>query len=259
MSEDAPVTDAAPAAEAPASEAPAAEESIDLDGELTGDTFDRGYVEKVRREAAKHRTSAKELQQKYESLFEGFDDPADVQYLVDLARNTLNDPSATLKDWERVYNNIREMAGAGEPDALPEDSDEDRPLTRADLERIERERAVDAAQRQIQKEAEELGYSDPQSHQYRSLMWIAANDREVAGDIQKAHAKLEAEREALRQEGVAAYLKQIEENADAFPPVAGGSAGAGGPAGGTQGGPPKDWKSARASAEARIAAMQRGS
>src|SRR5690606_6233252 len=118
----------------------------------------------------------KELQAKYEAVYQGFDDPEDANYMLNLMRKTYEDPSTTLADWERILNNIKAQAGIGdeEPDVEDDDS-EPKYLTEADLERREREKAVSAAEAQIVADATRLGY-EPGSHQYKTLIHIALND-----------------------------------------------------------------------------------
>jgi len=246
----APPVESAPAE---ADAAPAEAEELDLDGELTQDSFDRAYVEKLRKEAAKYRTSARELEQKYQSVYDGFDDPEDVNYLIGLARKVYDDPASTAAEFEAIAKRIREATGVDITDDAPDSLDdiaEDKPLTMADLERIERERAVEAAERQIRAEAAELGY-DLSTHQGKALLYIATN--ETKGDLKAAHEKLEAEREALKKEAIEEYLRSVEENANAFPPVSGGSGGS--PAGSSGSHAPRDFKEASASALARLEAM----
>lgn len=243
-----PVTDAAPA------EAEAEAEELDLDSELTQDSFDRAYVEKLRKEAAKYRTSVRELEQKYQSVYDGFDDPEDVNYLIDLARKVYDDPASTAAEFEAIAKRIREATGVDITEDASDDSlddiAEDKPLTMADLERIEHERAVEAAERQIRAEASELGY-DLNSHRGKALLYIATN--ETNGDLKAAHEKLEAEREELKKAAIEEYLKNLEEQNGAFPPVSGGSGSA--PAGSSNAHAPRDFKEASASALARLEAM----
>lgn len=245
-----------------ASAAPAAvedsptEDDLDLESELTADTYDREYVSKLRSEAAARRTAAKELQAKYEAVYDGFDDPEDANYMLNLMRKTYEDPATTLADWERILNNIKAQAGFGEDDGESEEGEglqEPKYLTEADLERREREKAVSEAEAQIIADATRLGY-EPGSHQYKTLIHIALNDTD--GDLEAAHAKISEELEAVGKAAVEEYIKRVQEGAEQFPPVSGGSASTSGPAGSSGGGRPKTFAEASESALARLNGMK---
>ena len=98
MSDEAPDLSAAAAAAAtevaagPAPAAPAEEEASQLDASLPEgeDTFPREYVEKLRAEAAKHRTRARDI----ESSFDGYS-PAEKARFLELA-SQLSTPSLRL-------------------------------------------------------------------------------------------------------------------------------------------------------------------
>src|SRR5690606_6293431 len=120
------------------------------------------------------------------------------------------DPASTAADFEAIAQRIREQLGGDEPATTPNPAEDDaeKPLTRADPERIERERAVEAATRQIQAEAESLGYKDG-TPEYAQLIWVANNDKEAGRDLQKAHALLLGRVDALKQAAIQEYVESV--------------------------------------------------
>lgn len=249
---DAPAADAPPpAAEAPPV-VPAEAEELDLDGELTEQTYDAAYVKKLRAQAARYRTERNEHDAKIKALYDGIEDPSDVEFLVGMLRKLNDDPASTAKDFEDIAKRIREATGI-EVDAtdLQEEPEADKPLTRADLEQIERERAIEAATRQIQAEANSLGYKDG-TPEYAQLIWLANNDKDAKGDLQKAHAKILGNLDAVKQAAVQEYIESVRAGNAAFPAIS--APGGSGPAGSPNEGGPKDFKSASASALARLEA-----
>ena len=95
---------AAAAAEAPAAPAPPSEPEIEEIPE--GDTFDRAYVEKLRGEAAKHRTRARS----FEEAFAGYTDAEQARFL-DLAKNLNHNPEAALEEFRSVTNRLAGQLG----------------------------------------------------------------------------------------------------------------------------------------------------
>ncbi len=220
----------APATAPPAVEAP--------------ETFDREYVEKLRKEAAGYRTKAKD----YEDAFGGYN--ADEQkYLLDLTRR-LSDPTsqvAAAKEWKEVVEAIESRDGKARPDGKEDPAQQ--PLTRAEYEAMrdeERKQADDSKLLEsIQKEAADLGYK-PDSREYAQLMFELL-DPEVAGDMKKAHERIEGSVKSLKDKVIADYRKEVEANAGRWP----GGAEVTTPV--DQSEAPKDWKDARAAVFAKLA------
>lgn len=240
----------APVADPPA--APPAE--LDLESELEERTYTKAEMQAVRQEAAGRRVSERELKQKLDALHEGLDD-GDAEYLLGIARKLRDDPKSTAAEFralsERIEAALEETdpAPAADPDAA------DKPLTRADLEQIEKERAIAAAQVALTAEAKALNerYVDG-NPEYAQLLWYATHDKDCKGSLQKAHDKLVLRDEGLRQAAVDAYVKGVQETAGAFPPV--GAPGGNGPSSGAPAGGPKTWAEASDSALARLQARQ---
>lgn len=230
------------------------------------DTFPRDYVERLRREGAKYRTTAKERAEALERLkplgsaFEGLE-PDEVEGWTQFISEAKNDPEAALSALMRnAYGLDREgalevldaifEAGEEQPGAAPdpENADDlDRPLTLRDLQRIEQERAQEAEQAQaleaVKKDARELGY-DPDAEvgsqaeaRYHRLLHLAAKVH--GNDLQKAHDALVAEEQALVQ----SYLSKKEQEADSLPTPSGSGGSAAAPDGGTP-----SWEDARRNA-----------
>lgn len=227
------VDPAAPVVE-PAAE-PAAPEVDPFDDTAT-DKFDRSYVEKLRAENAKHRTAAKS----YSDVFERFDEPSrDV--LLDLARTIADDPAAGAA-------RMKELAALleGTPAAEPEpDPNADKPLTRAEYDKIEADKATKAAdaaeQAKIGAEVEGLGYTLG-TREHFTLLWEASHNHK--GDLPAAHKALEAE----RQGNIDAFLEQKRKDAEGTPTA---GSGGGAPA---HDSPIKDFASARRATEERAKA-----
>jgi hypothetical protein len=213
--ESAPEAPAAEAAAAPAAEAPAAEADLDLDAPIEGDKFDRAYVERIRKEAAKHRTELKA----FKDAFEGYED-GDREALMTLARQLKSDPRAAAQEMAAAAEAI---LGHYKEETAEADTDEDAGsefMTRAEYDRIREEEAVRAEQISIESEARDLGYTvNLNNTKYRMLLLTAQSL--PSGSISEAHAKLEAERQA----DIDAYVasKTADAQGAVVPPATGGA------------------------------------
>jgi hypothetical protein len=235
----APEAPAAPAAPAPVEvvepEAPAAPAADPFEDDGV-QQFDRAYVQKLREEAASHRTKAKT----YTDAFEPFDEPSR-EVLLDLARTIAADPVAGAA---RMKELAALLEGEPETPAVP-DPDADRPLTRADLDKIQKERDDKAAEEKVQngirQEVVDLGYT-LDSRDHYNLLWEASHNHK--GDLTAAHKALEAEKQAV----IDKYLADKRGTA------------AGTPLAGSEGTPPANsepittFEQARASVEAKAKA-----
>jgi flagellar biosynthesis/type III secretory pathway protein FliH len=136
---------------------------------------------------------------------------------------------------------------AGDAPAAPE---EDRPLTKKELDAYlaERQKATEktqsdkAAEDAVVADAEKLGYTRG-TRQYQSLMWEALHT--FGGDLTKAHEALEAEKSQIIEQ----FKSGKRADADSTP-VAGGDGSAPG-----HEKAPTTWAAARASTEARAKAI----
>jgi DivIVA domain-containing protein len=205
------VFEAAPEVEAPVVDAPVVDEGDPFDNEETTQ-FDRAYVERLRREAAEHRTKAKT----FHESFDGYQ-PEEVDVLLDLVRELNADPKSAAGRLEALVESIREAY----PDEVAAEETAPEYLTRADLERIEAEKQEAKAQEDavaaIETQAKEFGYEKGTADYFR-LLWTAQN---VTGaDLAKAHESIQAERQAI----IDNYLKSKADDADALP----GGSGSGG-------------------------------
>lgn len=209
---EAPVT--TPEAEAPV-ETPSGEgapatgfalDPEDLDGEIPAEVkqFEASYVQKVRGQAAKFRTSLRP----YEEAFEGYE-AEDRDAILTLARELQENPDTAAR---RMLEASRAIAGdrfddwlnGAEPEYLtPEALD----ARLAEREAAQRQEAEVAA---IQKEAIDLGYT-ADSPDHAKLFWIAAN--QTNGDLKAADAAIKAERQSI----IDAYVAEIREKGQGFP------------------------------------------
>lgn len=239
----APVTEA-PAAEAPAAEAPAGDvDPFDVEGT---DTFDRSYVEKLRNEAAERRTALKP----YEEVFGQYDDGSR-DLLLGLARDLGGDEATQQAAALRMVDVAKELLGdkfPGAEGAAPE-VDPNAPLTRADLEKIEADRQTAAREKAdidgVLAEIKELGYADGSIDR---AMLLHAAQHETKGDLQAAHAKVEAHRQSI----IDGYVESVRAGAEKFPSLTTSTGGAA-PADVT-GKAPSTFKEARKALQLRLAA-----
>lgn len=205
--EEAPLVEA----EAPVAEAPAAEVSDD-DALPEGDKFDRAYVERIRSEAAKHRTELK----KYKEAFEGYGEE-DQAALMSLAQQLRNDPRAAA---QQMASAAEEILKQYQDDEAEKEKTETEYLTRADFERLREEEDVRNEQRLIEAEARELGYTvDLKDVDYRLLLLTAQNL--PSGDLREAHAAIQARYQAKIDAFVAS--KAAEAGSAVLPPSGGGA------------------------------------
>ena len=228
-----------PGGESPAApeggEPPAPEISAPEGGEPPApETFDREYVEKLRREAADYRTKYGV----YRDAFDGYDDESR-EALLSIARDIVANPRNAA---ERMVQVAKGLTGEEFESLLNDEGP--KPLTQEDLqkefEKREREKEEQQAIAAVEQEANTLGYKQG-SADYADLMFRAYNDH--SGDLKAAHEAREAAKQAIIDE----YLKSKAEGNGSFPPVS------------TDGAPstgsddtPKDFNAARAALLARL-------
>lgn len=227
----------------------AAADAANADAALAGDdvAFDalppkwQTYVRQLRDENAESRVTAK----RYADPMKGLE-PHEQEWLLGLAQD-LSSPEKQAEAARRMRAVADSLLEGVEPDPEAE-----KPLTLADLQRIEAERAAEAEQKAaveaVFTEAKELGY-EKDTPDFALLMWLAANAEkpEEAGDLRAAHKRIEDGRRAIIDQWVA----EQKAKGGNFPVQAGAGAP---PAQRSE--PPKDWKEARARAEARAAAAK---
>lgn len=186
----APVVDTAPATDA------------DLFDDPKNEQFPRAYVEKLRNEAAGHRTRAAQ----YDEAF-GKYSAEDQQVWRELASTVFSDQKAGARWLARIAKGLDadltldeavDAAGAAPAAEAETAAPAEKPLTRAEMEKFiadrDYQREQEALITGITKEAEGLGYKD-KTPEFNNLLWIAAN--ETGGDLSKAHEKMEAQKQAI--------------------------------------------------------------
>lgn len=234
------VADASPAAAAPASD-PWDDPGVEQ--------FPRDYVERLRKENAGHRTKAKG----FEEAFAGFE-PDDQAVLLETIKTLAADPQAGLAQWDAIAKSLHEQypdeqtpTGA-ELKAEAEGENEDKPLTRKELEAFYAQKAeeegVAQKTKEVLAEAKELGYTEGTAA-YQRLMWMTANMPEFGYDLAKADAAIKAEKQSV----IDAYIAEREADAEGGTPTGGGVPSTKAPA-------KPSWSRARAAAEARVAGIQ---
>lgn len=183
----------------------AVEPSLDADLPEGVDRFDRGYVEKIRGEAAKYRTEYAP----FRDAFDGYE-AEDRDAILSLARELQENPENAAR---RMLEASRSIAGDKFDDWL---SGNDQPeyLTPDAVENLLAEReAKAAAQREVEainKEAADLGYTEG-TPEHVQLFWLAAN--QTNGSIQDAHAAIQANKQAI----IDAYVAEVRAKGEKFP------------------------------------------
>ncbi len=235
---DSPDIEVPEAVDTPSNDAP-----VDTDPFDSGsDTFDRAYVEKLRQESASYRTKAKP----YEETFGGYSDE-DREVWFEAARRFAADP----KDGGEYLKSIADAVLAEyQEQQEPITDDNDVPLTRAEYQALreaeKQQAAQDAEVARIEKKAADLGY-DTTSEEYTYLLTVAS--RLPDGDLDKAHAKIQAAEEARFQ----ARLDKMKADAEGSPTAPNSGSGAA-PSGER---PLKTWKDAEMASRAMLEAAKR--
>lgn len=172
-------------------------------------SFDRAYVEKLRKEAADRRVAVKS----YEDAFDGYND-AEREFFMDVIRGLKDEGGrdAAARRALEVFQKLVEPATQPSPTAgQGEEDDEDRPLTLKEWKQLQQQKEQQAAETEavtaVKREAGELGYTEG-TREYRRLMDIAIH--ETKGDLKKAHEVLETERNTFIEE----YLKTKKDAAE---------------------------------------------
>jgi hypothetical protein len=236
---------AAPEAAPPAAPAaPASAPADDIFAELPADQpiFDRGWVDKVRREGQRYREEARTTAEKlgsYDSVFGGYDD-ADRQVWFNLAQTWATDPLRAAQMMGAIANSVLGVdgsgpgdggsgAGAGAPDAGTGTVD-DGELTpqrvqqmiaealgaeQAQRMQAEQQRAEQAAINEVYEDVRRAGY-DPQSMEGFMVLWLANNS--TGGDIAAAAKALGDYRQGIVDEYVSGRKSGVTPM-----PAAGGS------------------------------------
>jgi hypothetical protein len=185
-------------AEPQADPAPATEATTEVEiPELPADQdkFDRAYVEKLRREAASYRDRSK----KYQTAFDGYEEEA-VQEWLTLAEALKTDPKAAAERFAELAEAINEQYKEPEPEIEDTDPElgDNKPLTKAEFERLWSEKAKEADLNQrvvkIEADAQGLGY-EKGSERYDYLLWRAG--RLPSGSIQEAHEHILREEQSI--------------------------------------------------------------
>lgn len=212
------------------------------------DTFDRAYVERLRKESASYRTKSKE----YESYAQAFEPYGDEDRAVwqEAMRRFNEDPKSGAEYLDQIAKAVlAEYQEKADADAEPITDENDRPLTMAEYRQLREAEAAKAEQdaevSRIESEATALGY-DPKSDEYTYLLTVAS--RLSSGSLQEAHAKIEAAYDARVQ----ARLAEMAAEAAGSPTAPNSGSGAA-PSGERQ---LKTWADAERASKARLEAAQ---
>lgn len=234
----APAPSPEPAALAPAP-APAPTGDVDPFEDTSVDKFDRAYVEKLRKEAAEHRTQAKP----FVDAFSKYPEEARQAMLEIVSGLVSEDQDQLLGSAQQLRELAAQLLGE---DLHPDDPN--RPLTKAEFDRLATEQKQreqeEVAVKEVISEAKSLGY-EPDTAAAADLLWRAVNS--TNGDLKAAHEQIQAERQAIIDQ----YVKSVQEGSVKFPPVT-GNVGDGAPL--QHGEQPKTFAEAKARAMARARA-----
>ncbi len=182
------------------------------------ETFKREYVEELRRENARHRTTAKELEDRvkeYDSAFSAYT-PEERAVLLDITRQ-LSDPAtqpAVAKRLQAIADNILKGGDIPKRPTGEEDPNQ-KPLTRAEWERLQQERDQEQQVNQLLDEVESLGYK-PGTPDHAAFMAILM-EPDVAGVVSKAQEKMNERKQAERQAIIDEYVKSVQEGKERWP------------------------------------------
>lgn len=172
------------------------------------ESFDRKYVEKLRGEAARHRTEKKT----YDDAFSKWS-PEDRTFLLDTVRTAADDPKKGAEVLRQVADllNPAEKAALKEEIASGEVKPEDVPLTRGEMEKFlaekETARQQDAAVEAVTAEVEKLGFPRGSEGHYR-VLWLAKHSTNF--DVAAAAAKIKGEKDSI----ISDYLKEKKTDAE---------------------------------------------
>jgi hypothetical protein len=171
------------------------------------ETFDRKYVEKLRRENATYRERAKQA----ESVWEGYEEGA-VNEWKQMISTYKQDPKSVAEQWKDLADTVLQQFTPQEQAEIAEAvaDGEDMPLTRKEFESLlaqrEQQWELNSMVQDIEQEAQELGYN-LKSREYKVLLMTA---QEIpSGSIQEAHEMLQAERQRI----IDAYVADMEKGA----------------------------------------------
>lgn len=213
-------------APAPAPEAAPAEGGAE-------ETFPRSYVEELRQEAARYRTTAKPYEEAFASMSE-----SERRGFLDLASDLNSSPERALEGFERVVANLRERTGqaAGDPVQAP-DAD-NQLLTPQQVQAIVdsklRERDTAAEQNgRVQGVFDQAAALNPAyaegSDALVQLLHVAQTDPAAGGTLDGAHMVLMGKLEALQAQAIEEYRESLSGRSTRRP-VSGGTPTTGKPA-----------------------------
>jgi hypothetical protein len=197
--------EATPEAPAPAVEAPVAP-AVEAPAETAEPTtFPREYVEELRGESANYRTKLREFEAKFEGINE-----ADRDTFLYLMETYKADPAKAAKEMAAIGQAYMDQAGDGE---APADASTKalgpEVMTVEKYQQMRQQEDVETQAGQIRRDAEALGYKAG-SPEYGYLLGVAkAGD----GDLNKAHAHIEAQHQAR----IDAFVAQKAQAAEQFP------------------------------------------
>lgn len=209
------------------------------------ETFDRAYVEKLRKENAERRTQMKD----YEEAFGAWDkESQDIwRGVIKLAAQDNKKGAEAMTDLVKALLDEGDTEGAADlVDKIEEVKDEeDRPLTKKEMEKFLADRdklsADEAAVKEVQSEAAAMGYKTGTAA-YLNLLNLAKLEHNF--DIKKAHEALQSQKQAIIDE----YVAERAAAGDKW--IKGPGAGA--PPGDPESSDPKDWDKAKASMKERL-------
>ena len=216
----APVADAGAAAvQAQQPSAPAPADDVFADLPENEPLFNRGYVDKIRREGARYRDEARAAQESlsvYDEVYSLYEE-GDRDVWLDLARQWAVDPrqaaaymqqiaaavlgeGGEMNDPAAPVVNDPSAAGAAASNGGPLTNEQIAELVRNEVERRESERAQEQMVESIYSTMRAAGI-EPKSREGMAVLWTANN--ETNGDIDKAIELYQADRQKAVDEYIA--------------------------------------------------------
>lgn len=184
------------------------------------ETFDREYVESLRRENATHRTRAKD----FEDAFQGYS-PEQQKTLLGMVRG-LADPGSQKATAAELKAIAEAIMAADEPVTPTGEADPlNAPLTRREFEELQQrqkdeQRQTDAIAA-IERDATTLGFPplnpDGTDNMRYSMLLHAVQQPGIEGDLAKAAEAVKAHDQAIIDQ----YAKSVAEGGQKWPPTAG--------------------------------------
>ena len=177
--------------------------------------FDRGYVEKIRKQGQRYHDEARTFREQlnsYDDVF-GVYEPEDRDVWFSLAKQWANDPASAAQIMQQIANAVlgegteSAPAAPSEPTGSPGGATGDEPMTAERIAELVQQQLAQADYERRQADMVESIYStmrtagvEPKSADGMAVLWLANNETE--GDIDKALEQFKSTRQRTIDEYV---------------------------------------------------------